>query len=75
MKGLVQKVYKLDSLNERYEKFLARAKVNPANPWLKLEYLAILRDDPQLPFELLPSNWKGKEANSVYERIGKNHNN
>jgi DNA-binding transcriptional regulator PaaX len=36
---------------------------------LAFEYFAILRDDPQLPFELLPEDWAGAQAQEVFEKL------
>lgn len=63
---LVAKVYHLEALNERYEEYLSEAKHALSDQWLLIKYFSILQDDPQLPFPLLPSWWKGKEA---YERV------
>lgn len=64
---LLERIYKLDKLNDRYEELLkdSRQQKNGGHNLL-LSYLAILRDDPQLPFSLLPSWWKGDEA---YHRV------
>ncbi len=65
LKGLVVRVYRLELLNERY------------NVWLDtkgslLGFLAILKDDPQLPFALLPGWWKGDTAYKlVKEKLDK----
>ncbi len=63
---LVYRVYGLDALNERYKEWLTEVKGETIDHWAALRYLSILRDDPQLPFPLLPPWWKGKEA---YERV------
>lgn len=64
--SLVWKVYKLGELEERYNQFMRHCKSedHPAHVVL-LEYLAILRSDPQLPFELLPKDWVGREAYEI----------
>lgn len=72
LKDFIVRVYKLEKLNERYEEFLDKVKsAAKAKPYLYLEYLSILKDDPQLPFELLPPWWKGEEAYWVYKKIAK----
>lgn len=74
LKALVAKVYDLGSLNRRYAKFvdswgrkggLSFAERGKA----AFEFLDILDSDPQLPFELLPKNWKGEKAYQVYQRV------
>jgi DNA-binding transcriptional regulator PaaX len=62
LKELVARVYGLETLNSRYE------------TWLKQEgsllgLLAILKNDPQLPFALLPKWWKGDIAYSKVQDI------
>ena len=57
----------LDNLNLRYEAFIDQvkeAKIEPAD--LAVRYLAILKQDPQLPFRLLPQNWLGDKAHQIY---------
>ncbi|MBU1327173.1 hypothetical protein KKB64_04890 [Patescibacteria group bacterium] len=39
------------------------------NPFGATRYLSILRDDPQLPFQLLPDNWLGLKAYQLYRKI------
>jgi len=64
---LLAKAFKLDNLNLRYEAFINRVKeAKSAPPDLAIKYLAILKDDPQLPFRLLPRNWLGDKAYQVY---------
>lgn len=59
---LVCRVYGLEALNERYRRWLAVERGREFDQWSVLTYLAILRDDPQLPFGLLPKWWKGDKA-------------
>ena len=55
---LLVSLYSLGEINDRYEIFLNKAKVKKKYAKLMLiEYLSILQDDPQLPFEVLPSWW------------------
>lgn len=61
LSDLVVKVYKLESLNARYQEF-----INNKDP---MQFLATLKDDPQLPFDLLPDWWVGDEANKVFEKL------
>lgn len=61
--SLVIRIWRLDKLNERYEEWLAEAKQSKrADGWMTVSYLSILKDDPQLPFALLPPWWKGDDA-------------
>lgn len=70
-KELVRRVYHLDKLNQRYKEFLKR----PLEKWPRYRIAAavysILKDDPQLPFKLLPKDWKGDEAYRKFSVIVK----
>lgn len=58
------RVYGLDALNEEYRLFIENVKMKPS--WqVNSEYCSLLRQDPQLPFELLPSEWEGDKAYAV----------
>lgn len=70
LKELIREVYNLDELNDRYKSFLyefSRGKKESAADTVASHYLSILQDDPQLPFELLPTDWRGDEAYEFYE--------
>ncbi|OGG29422.1 CRISPR-associated endonuclease Cas2, partial [Candidatus Gottesmanbacteria bacterium RIFCSPLOWO2_01_FULL_49_10] len=61
--NLVVRLWRLDLLNDRYEEWLREYKrSDELDQWLVTSYLTILRDDPQLPFPILPKWWKGDEA-------------
>ncbi len=61
--SLVVRVWRLDIINDRYEEWLREYKRSDGlDQWLVTSYLSILRDDPQLPFPLLPKWWKGDHA-------------
>lgn len=62
---LIRRVYRLDDLADRYDAFLDKhSKIRTAPFEMYVEYCAILKDDPQLPFELLPKDFSAAE---VYE--------
>lgn len=69
-KGLVPllaNAFKLDNLNLRYRAFIDLAKDGKTPPEdSAVRYLAILKDDPQLPFRLLSENWLGDKAHNIY---------
>lgn len=72
VKDLVARIYKVEGLNDRYREFLAKySKNDKANHRSKIvfELLSILKDDPQLPSELLPENWVGKKAYPLYKKL------
>ncbi len=58
---LVQ-VYNLVSINERYASWLKKSSERDIDRSMVIAYYAILKDDPQLPFALLPEWWKGEAA-------------
>lgn len=59
---LVQSVFKLDELNRRYREFTANWSGKPVAAETIGRFLSILKDDPQLPFDLLPDDWQGEAA-------------
>ena len=73
LKSLIVEVYNLESLNERYEEFIEnfrRSKPDKVNPSeVAFSFYSILTKDPQLPFELLPSWWKGARAYRLFKRL------
>ncbi|MBI3577431.1 CRISPR-associated endonuclease Cas2 [Candidatus Gottesmanbacteria bacterium] len=66
---LIVRVYELEKINQQYEEWIANVE-RQGNPdhWLLLSYLSILKDDPQLPFVLLPKWWKGDHAYRLIEK-------
>lgn len=60
---LVTRFFNLDELNERYKAFIQRLRKNKFNKIsATFSFLSILKEDPQLPFEILPYNWMGDKA-------------
>ena len=70
---LVNKVYSLEDLNRRYQEFVKRYSGQERKTYSRsqvaLDFNLILKDDPQLPFELLPSNWEGAKAYQLYQNL------
>lgn len=62
IRALIVRIYGLEKLNERYEEWLNDGEDRAVNHWDVVKYLAILRDDPQLPFSILPPWWRGSES-------------
>ena len=62
LRTLIVRVYKLEALSKRYETWFADFHNEKNDHWNVIQYLSILSDDPQLPFSLLPSWWKGAQA-------------
>jgi DNA-binding transcriptional regulator PaaX len=71
VRGLVSDVYDLKRLNDDYKAFIWEydGKKDLNRSAAIFEFLSILQRDPQLPFELLPRDWKGGEAYSLFKDI------
>lgn len=72
LKELIREIYDLDELSRRYESFLykfSKGKKEVSADTVASHYLSILKEDPQLPFELLPTDWRGDEAFELYEEV------
>jgi len=70
LQGLVVRIYKLEELNKRYDAWIKETQALKSIDQLALfGYLSILRDDPQLPFDLLPKQWKGDEGYRKVQNI------
>lgn len=65
VRALVSRVYKLEDLNDRYSAWLEETD-DGVDHWAIIQFLAILKDDPQIPFTILPPTWKGDVA---YRRV------
>lgn len=70
---LIARVYKLDSLAQRYQEFLTSYQSQTAiqKTKLSIDYLAILKNDPQLPFPLEPKGFPAKQAWELYRHLMK----
>jgi DNA-binding transcriptional regulator PaaX len=67
-KTMIERVYRLKEIADRYEAFIRMYKSKPVVSFTKMsvDYFQILRDDPQLPFSLEPSGFSGKEAHRLF---------
>jgi DNA-binding transcriptional regulator PaaX len=66
---LLEKVYGLSELNDRYIEYLSKVESGSVSKEeATFVFLAILKDDPQLPFELLPDDWAGNKAYRVFRK-------
>lgn len=67
---LVWDVFDLEELNRRYYDFLKEAKRKETRQErLAFLYLSILKDDPQLPFGLLPPTWSGDKSYRAFQNL------
>lgn len=64
LKTLLNRVFKLKTLSEDYHKFIRKFETKKISSEfeISLAYFNILKNDPQLPFELLPNDWLGDKA-------------
>ncbi len=70
IQDLLVKLYALEEINDKYDEFLKDTRREERSlQELIFQYLSILKDDPQLPFEILPQQWLGKEAYYTYEKL------
>lgn len=72
---LIRRVYRLYTLNERYAEFIEKyeAQKNVLSLFaMSTDYFSILKDDPQLPFALLPDDFLGEKAYRIYQSHLKN---
>ena len=67
-KDVAEKVYRLSKLNERYKNYIHMVNEGVTREWNIFVYLSILRDDPQIPFDLQPEGWAGYEAFERYKQ-------
>lgn len=70
--ALLTRVYHLDDLAKRYRQFIVtyESMTTPVSALrLSLDYFAILKDDPQLPFALLPPDFPAAAAYRRYQTI------
>lgn len=77
IKDVLWDLYGLEDLNQKYDVFIYRYKnlspktIQHEGQKLKIafKYLAILEDDPQLPFDLLPDKYLGDEAYLIFQKL------
>lgn len=69
-RDLAERVWHLQELDADYEKYITdfRSKKLSRKEAI-FRYLVILERDPQLPQDLLPYDWKGKEAYKIYRKL------
>lgn len=66
---LINRVYKLDELARAYEDFIDnyRQPAGIQKTKIAIDYLSVLKNDPQLPFPLLPKDFPAEEAYRRYQ--------
>lgn len=71
LEALLRRVYHLDQIAERYEKFLQKYESQSAPAScisLMFDYVVILKDDPQLPFALIPQDFPAERAHRLFQQ-------
>lgn len=70
LRTLVARIYRLTDLNKKYEEFIELYENGKNIDKLQANfiYLSILKEDPQLPFSLLPGDWLGDNAHQIYNK-------
>lgn len=68
LERLLRRIYGLDEIANRYHAFLKKfsSKKNISRLKLLIAYTAILKDDPQLPFSLLPKDFPDAKAYELF---------
>ena len=70
LEELVERVYDVQELNERYKMFIFEVKKGELlRTQLIFTFLSILKDDPQLPFKLLLEDWAGERAYQLFQKV------
>lgn len=66
---MVARIFKLKDLNHQYRRWINQAKETDKEGILPhgLRFLTILRQDPVIPKELLPSDWAGDSAMKLFD--------
>lgn len=70
LEDLIRRVYALDQLQERYEHFITTytsRSLSYSLAQITIDYYAILKQDPQLPFALLPKDFPDRKAYELYQ--------
>lgn len=69
-KTLVQRLFQIRILERQYQRWILAVRRTPTHLREKhiIYFLGIIRDDPMLPKELLPSPWVGDEAKELFEQ-------
>lgn len=69
-KELAQRVWKLNKINNQYQTFLVKYSNKKASKTeMAFHFWSILENDPQLPFELLPEDWRGEKAYNLFKKL------
>ncbi|MBI4999305.1 hypothetical protein HZB97_00855 [Candidatus Gottesmanbacteria bacterium] len=74
LKTFLGRIYKLGNLNYQYKEFLKEYLGKRKFSLLEVSFAfnKILKNDPQLPFELLAKDWQGKKAYDFFLRLTNN---
>jgi len=72
--AVLNEIYGLEEIGKKYKEFVESVNdlkevKDDERMVLAFEYFAILNADPQLPFELLPQDWAGAQAQELFEKL------
>lgn len=69
--AVLSEIYGLGEMDQRYQDFTRKVESRDVEGKMRLAfaYFSILKDDPQLPFELLPKDWSGAKAWKAFEGL------
>ena len=73
--ALINRIYKLDELAKYYNEFILHYQHKPKASSLEImiSFSKILKEDPQLPFPLLPRNFPSEKAYKIYTSLMKSY--
>ena len=69
-KALAERLWNLEKINLEYAEIISQYKKAKEEEkfWLKFKYYDTLKKDPQLPEELLPDRWYGKNIHLLFKK-------
>lgn len=66
---LVEKAFNLNEVNSRYRGFIEESEQGISRERKIFRFLSILKDDPQLPYDLIPQDWAGYRAKELFDEV------
>jgi phenylacetic acid degradation operon negative regulatory protein len=67
---LAERIWNLEEINNQYKEFVSEVEDKKlTRSETVFRYLFILQQDPQLPIDLLPSDWQGEKAHRIYKKF------
>lgn len=66
---LVETAYSLSEINNRYRGFNEESDQGISRERKIFRFLTILKDDPQVPYDLLPEDWAGYRSKELFDEV------